>query len=93
MQVYSFLLLLFWARTSTAREIPFPGDEQKSHITSPLPYTLISDYYGLPSAMAANFGGRSLLPRQFFWGNVSGVSYLTHNLNQHIPQCKSGNMR
>ena len=25
------------------------------------------------------------LPRDFFWGNVSGVSYLTHSLNQHIP--------
>jgi len=26
------------------------------------------------------------LPENFHWGNVNGVSYLTHSLNQHIPQ-------
>lgn len=26
------------------------------------------------------------LPDSFSWGNVSGVSYLTHSLNQHVPQ-------
>jgi cathepsin X len=26
------------------------------------------------------------LPDNFHWGNVNGVSYLTHSLNQHIPQ-------
>jgi cathepsin X len=26
------------------------------------------------------------LPHSFNWGNVSGVSYLTHSLNQHLPQ-------
>jgi len=26
------------------------------------------------------------LPESFNWGNVDGVSYLTHSLNQHIPQ-------
>jgi len=28
----------------------------------------------------------SQLPTTFNWGNVAGVSYLTKNLNQHIPQ-------
>jgi cathepsin X len=26
------------------------------------------------------------LPDSFSWGNVNGTSYLTHSLNQHIPQ-------
>jgi len=28
----------------------------------------------------------SLLPDDFTWGDVNGVSYLTHSLNQHLPQ-------
>ena len=28
----------------------------------------------------------SQLPDSFTWGDVNGVSYLTHSLNQHIPQ-------
>lgn len=28
----------------------------------------------------------SALPDSFSWANVDGVSYLTHNLNQHLPQ-------
>eukprot|EP00934_Nitzschia_sp_Nitz4_P007150 Nitzschia sp. Nitz4//scaffold131_size63436//35559//36647//NITZ4_006276-RA/size63436-processed-gene-0.103-mRNA-1//1//CDS//3329535271//7140//frame0 len=55
----------------TAKEIHFPGDESKSHILHPLPHTLMTP---------------TELPRNFYWGNVSGVSYLTHLLNQHIPQ-------
>jgi cathepsin X len=30
--------------------------------------------------------GADDLPDNFNWGNVNGVSYLTHSLNQHIPQ-------
>jgi cathepsin X len=26
------------------------------------------------------------LPASFNWGDIDGVSYLTHSLNQHIPQ-------
>lgn len=39
--------------------------------TSPLPYTYISD---------------DDLPDSFTWADVNGKSYLTHSLNQHIPQ-------
>ena len=28
----------------------------------------------------------STLPTSFFWGNVSGVNFLTEVKNQHIPQ-------
>jgi cathepsin X len=56
---------------ASGTEISYPGDKLKSHIVSPLPYTYLE-----PSA----------LPKSFFWGNVNGKSYLTHSLNQHIPQ-------
>jgi cathepsin X len=39
--------------------------------SSPLPHTYL---------------GAEDLPDNFHWGNVNGVSYLTHSLNQHIPQ-------
>ena len=47
------------------------GHTKLEDYTSPLPYTYISE---------------SDLPKDFFWGNVNGTSYLTHSLNQHIPQ-------
>lgn len=28
------------------------------------------------------------LPDAFSWADVEGTSYLTHSLNQHVPQCK-----
>ena len=40
--------------------------------TNPLPHTYID--------------GEDELPDNFNWGNVNGRSYLTHSLNQHIPQ-------
>lgn len=38
---------------------------------SPLPHTYIQE---------------NDLPKAFTWGDIDGVSYLTHSLNQHIPQ-------
>ena len=52
-------------------ELLFPGDKELQHVTSPLPFTYISEQD---------------LPRAFSWDNVNGKSYLTRNLNQHIPQ-------
>ena len=43
----------------------------KDAYSSPLPYTYIA---------------QEDLPDNFSWGDVDGVSYLTHSLNQHIPQ-------
>ena len=47
------------------------GHTTRESYTSPLPYTYI---------------GEEDLPDSFTWGNVDGISYLTHSLNQHIPQ-------
>ena len=72
---------------TSATEIFFTGDDKKSHITSPLPYSLILEKHGLTETdIQSTQDALKYLPKSFFWGNVSGVSYLTHSLNQHIPQ-------
>eukprot|EP00897_Mesotaenium_endlicherianum_P007528 jgi/Mesen1/6803/ME000035S06180 len=40
----------------------------------------------LLSARSHEAMAKSDLPKEFFWGNVSGVNYLTESKNQHIPQ-------
>ena len=47
------------------------GHTVRENIKSPLPHTYIDS---------------QALPDSFTWGNVDGVSYLTHSLNQHLPQ-------
>ena len=59
---------------ASATEILFDGDEKLSRIVSPLPYTYIE---------------KDSLPKSFQWGDVEGKSFLTHMLNQHIPQVRS----
>jgi hypothetical protein len=56
-------------------EIMYEGDETRSHIVSPLPYTYLEE---------------DSLPQSFDWGRVDGGkrSLLTHMLNQHIPQVR-----
>lgn len=46
------------------------GHSVQNDYSSPLPYTYIRE---------------EDLPANWNWGNVSGVSYLTKSLNQHIP--------
>ena len=69
------ILILFVALQqlcpANGTEILYEGDETLSHIVSPLPYTYID---------------QDSLPKSFDWGQVEGKSYLTHMLNQHIPQ-------
>ena len=48
-----------------------PGHDKPEAFTSPLPHTYVKKHK---------------LPKNFVWSNVSGVNYLTKNLNQHIPQ-------
>jgi cathepsin X len=48
-----------------------PGHNVKNDYSSPLPHTYIDP---------------STLPSDFSWNNVNGTCYLTHVLNQHIPQ-------
>jgi len=47
------------------------GHKVQNLYSSPLPYTYLEP---------------DDLPDSFSWGDVDGVSYLTHSLNQHIPQ-------
>mmetsp|Transcript_1240 Transcript_1240/g.1766 ORF Transcript_1240/g.1766 Transcript_1240/m.1766 type:complete len:353 (-) Transcript_1240:321-1379(-) len=47
------------------------GHTKKNHYSKRLPYEYISE---------------TDLPTSFSWNNVNGKSYLTHSLNQHIPQ-------
>lgn len=47
------------------------GHQVRENYHSPLPYTYID---------------ADDLPDNFNWGNVDGRSYITHSLNQHIPQ-------
>lgn len=51
--------------------IKIRDDAVHNDYTSPLPHTYLSS---------------SHLPDSFSWGDVNGVSYLTHSLNQHVPQ-------
>lgn len=79
------LLLFCKCSIGNAREIHYPQDDLKSHIVNQLPYTLILEHHGLDEDASTDSDIRKNLPREFNWGNVSGVSYLTHSLNQHIP--------
>eukprot|EP00978_Attheya_sp_CCMP212_P040105 scaffold215479_cov42-Attheya_sp.AAC.1 len=47
------------------------GHDKLDNYESALPYTYIAE---------------DDLPESFDWGNVDGKSYLTHSLNQHVPQ-------
>jgi cathepsin X len=47
-------------------------DAVHNNYASPLPHTYLSEASSLPDNLS--------------WANVNGVSYLTHSLNQHIPQ-------
>lgn len=46
------------------------GHKKRSHVVSPLPHTYLVE---------------EDIPDNFTWDNVNGKSYLTKNLNQHIP--------
>ena len=48
-----------------------PGHTVESRVTSPLPHTFLA---------------KSDLPPNFRWDRLNGTSFLTQNLNQHLPQ-------
>jgi cathepsin X len=48
-----------------------PGHTILNDVVSPLPYTYINE---------------ESLPSEVNWGNIDGKSFLTHSLNQHLPQ-------
>lgn len=47
------------------------GHDRPEQVLSALPHEYISE---------------SALPESFTWGDVDGTNYLTHSLNQHLPQ-------
>jgi len=61
----------FWPRVASQQEMILPGHTVLENYRSPLPHTYVS---------------QRQLPKAFTWGNVNGRSYLTHSLNQHVPQ-------
>ena len=67
------LLLASLVAPIECTEIKYEGDENLSHIVSPLPYTYLEE---------------SSLPKSFDWNRVDDGkrSMLTHMINQHIPQ-------
>jgi len=65
-------LLLSLASAKKYNEIKIlEGHTVKEQVDSPLPHTYLS---------------ATALPDSFTWSNVDGQSYLTHSLNQHLPQ-------
>jgi cathepsin X len=59
-------------RTKRVNEFQIlPGHTVRNQYRLPLPHTYVDV---------------SQLPSQFSWENVNGTSYLTHILNQHLPQ-------
>lgn len=65
------LVAVITTRLTQAEEVILPGHTVFENVKSPLPHTYVSHLD---------------LPKSFSWGNVGGVNWLTHTLNQHIPQ-------
>eukprot|EP00980_Cylindrotheca_fusiformis_P030225 scaffold24559_cov274-Cylindrotheca_fusiformis.AAC.1 len=74
MNKLSYLAFLLLAAPGLSRHDEFvllEGHQVRDDYHSPLPHTYLAE---------------EDLPANFNWGNVNGRSYLTHSLNQHIPQ-------
>mmetsp|Transcript_4748 Transcript_4748/g.5477 ORF Transcript_4748/g.5477 Transcript_4748/m.5477 type:complete len:347 (+) Transcript_4748:47-1087(+) len=68
----SLALLLSITSAERFNEIKIlDGHDVKENIESPLPHTYVKG---------------TALPDSFTWSDVDGRSYLTHSLNQHLPQ-------
>eukprot|EP00555_Chaetoceros_dichaeta_P014181 CAMPEP_0198255918 /NCGR_PEP_ID=MMETSP1447-20131203/5940_1 /TAXON_ID=420782 /ORGANISM="Chaetoceros dichaeta, Strain CCMP1751" /LENGTH=342 /DNA_ID=CAMNT_0043942417 /DNA_START=208 /DNA_END=1236 /DNA_ORIENTATION=- len=68
----SLLMLSVIGKAHSLNEYMIMEDHKiMNDYTSPLPYEYIA---------------AKELPETFDWGNIDGKSYLTHSLNQHIPQ-------
>jgi len=67
----SALLSASLASAERFNELTIREDAVHNDFESPLPHTYLKAEH---------------LPDNFNWGNIDGVSYLTHSLNQHIPQ-------
>lgn len=70
--IFALVALLHCSEAASRRsEIRItPGTHKFSDFVNPLPYTYIA---------------QQSLPQSFSWSNINGQSFLTKNLNQHIP--------
>jgi cathepsin X len=94
MRVHSFIGavgVLCLSSVLGQQEIILPGHTVQNHYRNPLPFTYFDLLESSTDGNSKNSREnparlRNQLPRAFSWDNVDGVSYLTHSLNQHIPQ-------
>jgi len=70
--IFRILVFVVLATSEYISEVKLlPGHKRRNDYKTPVPYEYTSS---------------SSLPKNFNWANVSGVNYLTRNLNQHVPQ-------
>jgi cathepsin X len=77
----SLLLSTVFVNGAQDDSLPPLSSEYSSELLDDL--DVESDYY---SPLPIDYIDPKILPESFSWENVDGVSYLTKNLNQHIPQ-------
>ena len=84
-----------------ARTMRYGGEvTHNMALWSTLPHHPLSSGYTAVAAAGEGEALRSIttlatkpsVPENFFWGNISGVSYLTPIRNQHIPTCASAGL-
>lgn len=71
------------AFVALANTVPFSLGQKLSEIKILAGHTVSNDHV---SPLPHSYIDEDDLPDDFNWGDVDGVNYLTHSLNQHIPQ-------
>mmetsp|Transcript_19107 Transcript_19107/g.27485 ORF Transcript_19107/g.27485 Transcript_19107/m.27485 type:complete len:355 (+) Transcript_19107:74-1138(+) len=69
--------------TTVTTLVAFATGKRMNEIKKMEGHTVFNDFE-LP--LPHTYVDPSALPDNFNWGDVNGVSYLTHSLNQHLPQ-------
>ena len=83
----SVLMPLFFVVLSSRADVVDDVDDEsmyKNELIEPNDGWTIHNDYTTP--LPKSYIPKEELPANFNWGNVDGKSYLTHSLNQHIPQ-------
>lgn len=79
-----FSLLLLAVAVGLVSAQPTSDDAAIPNEIVYLPGHTIENDYQLP--LPWEYIAEEELPAEFHWGNVDGTSYLTRNMNQHLPQ-------